>query len=105
MNGYEVLNHYFDELPLREQNNPLVLAFGEDLGFIGDVNQALPVCRPVTERGRILIPASGNSASWDRESVSLRGLRPIAEIPIPRLPRIRIAARQMIWPRCIPDCR
>ena len=36
LNGYEVLNRYFDEL---FSNNPKVIAFGEDLGFIGDVNQ------------------------------------------------------------------
>jgi hypothetical protein len=36
LNGYEILNHYFDEL---FASNPLVYAFGEDLGNIGDVNQ------------------------------------------------------------------
>src|SRR6202000_1806132 len=36
LNGYEVLNRYFDEL---FTHNPKVLAFGEDLGKIGDVNQ------------------------------------------------------------------
>ena len=36
-NGYEILNKYFDEL---FANNPYVVAFGEDVGMIGDVNQA-----------------------------------------------------------------
>jgi TPP-dependent pyruvate/acetoin dehydrogenase alpha subunit len=36
MNGYEILNHYFDQL---FAGNPEVIAFGEDLGHIGDVNQ------------------------------------------------------------------
>ena len=36
LNGYEILNKYFDEL---FAHNPHVLAFGEDLGQIGDVNQ------------------------------------------------------------------
>jgi hypothetical protein len=36
VNGYEVLNHYFDQL---FESNPFVYAFGEDLGNIGDVNQ------------------------------------------------------------------
>src|SRR5262249_11187652 len=36
INGYEVLNRYFDQL---FASNPKVVAFGEDLGFIGDVNQ------------------------------------------------------------------
>ncbi|MFN8246228.1 MAG: thiamine pyrophosphate-dependent dehydrogenase E1 component subunit alpha [Ferruginibacter sp.] len=36
VNGFEVLNKYFDQL---FAHNPKVAAFGEDLGFIGDVNQ------------------------------------------------------------------
>ena len=36
INGYEVLNRFFDEL---FTTNPKVVAFGEDLGHIGDVNQ------------------------------------------------------------------
>jgi hypothetical protein len=36
INGYEVLNSYFDEL---FSKNPLTIAFGEDVGQIGDVNQ------------------------------------------------------------------
>ncbi len=36
LNGYEVLNKYFDQL---FTDNPLVFAFGEDVGKIGDVNQ------------------------------------------------------------------
>ena len=36
VNGFEVLNRYFDEL---FSANPKVIAFGEDLGHIGDVNQ------------------------------------------------------------------
>lgn len=35
-NGFEVLNKYFDEL---FSTHPKVVAFGEDLGYIGDVNQ------------------------------------------------------------------
>ena len=36
VNGYEVLNKYFDQL---FETNDKVVAFGEDLGQIGDVNQ------------------------------------------------------------------
>src|SRR6185436_15023832 len=36
VNGFEVLNRYFDEL---FTHNPKCVAFGEDLGQIGDVNQ------------------------------------------------------------------
>ena len=49
LNGYEILNKYFDQL---FANNPKVVAFGEDVGYIGDVNQgfaglqAKAWCRP-----------------------------------------------------------
>ena len=36
-NGYEILNRYFDKAFEKEQR---LVAFGEDVGFIGDVNQA-----------------------------------------------------------------
>jgi len=36
VNAYEVLNKYFDAL---FASNPKVYAFGEDVGYIGDVNQ------------------------------------------------------------------
>jgi hypothetical protein len=36
INGYEILNRYFDQLI---NSNLKVIAFGEDLGQIGDVNQ------------------------------------------------------------------
>ncbi|MFX8856380.1 hypothetical protein ABTM81_19140, partial [Acinetobacter baumannii] len=36
VNGYEILNKYFDALFAQ---NPKVFAFGEDVGHIGDVNQ------------------------------------------------------------------
>src|SRR5690606_26923038 len=36
VNGFQVLNKYFDEL---FENNPFTVAFGEDVGQIGDVNQ------------------------------------------------------------------
>jgi TPP-dependent pyruvate/acetoin dehydrogenase alpha subunit len=36
INGFEILNRYFDEL---FAHNKKVIAFGEDLGHIGDVNQ------------------------------------------------------------------
>ena len=36
LNGYEILNKYFDQL---FATNSKVIAFGEDLGVIGDVNQ------------------------------------------------------------------
>jgi pyruvate/2-oxoglutarate/acetoin dehydrogenase E1 component/TPP-dependent pyruvate/acetoin dehydrogenase alpha subunit len=78
MNGYEILNKYFDELLSR---NPRVLAFGEDLGQIGDVNQGFAGLQLKYGKGRI-------SDSGIREvaivgqgiGLAMRGLRPIAEI-------------------------
>ncbi len=78
LNGYEILNKYFDELFGR---NPKVLAFGEDLGQIGDVNQGFAGLQLKYGKGRI-------SDSGIREiaiigqgiGLAMRGLRPIAEI-------------------------
>jgi pyruvate/2-oxoglutarate/acetoin dehydrogenase E1 component/TPP-dependent pyruvate/acetoin dehydrogenase alpha subunit len=78
MNGYEILNKYFDEL---FERNPRVLAFGEDLGQIGDVNQGFAGLQLKYGKGRI-------SDSGIREiaivgqgiGLAMRGLRPIAEI-------------------------
>ena len=78
LNGYEILNKYFDELFAK---NPKVLAFGEDLGQIGDVNQGFAGLQLKYGKGRI-------SDSGIREvaiigqgiGLAMRGLRPIAEI-------------------------
>jgi len=78
LNGYEILNKYFDELLA---HNPKVLAFGEDLGQIGDVNQGFAGLQLKYGKGRI-------SDSGIREvsiigqgiGLAMRGLRPIAEI-------------------------
>ena len=78
INGYEILNKYFDEL---FAHNPKVLAFGEDLGQIGDVNQGFAGLQLKYGQGRI-------SDSGIREiaivgqgiGLAMRGLRPIAEI-------------------------
>jgi pyruvate/2-oxoglutarate/acetoin dehydrogenase E1 component/TPP-dependent pyruvate/acetoin dehydrogenase alpha subunit len=78
INGYEILNKYFDEVFAR---NPKVLAFGEDLGQIGDVNQGFAGLQLKYGQGRI-------SDSGIREvaiigqgiGLAMRGLRPIAEI-------------------------
>jgi pyruvate/2-oxoglutarate/acetoin dehydrogenase E1 component/TPP-dependent pyruvate/acetoin dehydrogenase alpha subunit len=78
LNGYEILNRYFDEV---FAHNPKVLAFGEDLGQIGDVNQGFAGLQLKYGNGRI-------SDSGIREvaiigqgiGLAMRGLRPIAEI-------------------------
>ncbi|MBL7743970.1 MAG: transketolase [Chitinophagaceae bacterium] len=78
LNGYEVLNRYFDEL---FSNNPKVLAFGEDLGFIGDVNQGFAGLQAKHGSGRIFDTGIRElSIMGQGIGLAMRGLRPIAEI-------------------------
>lgn len=78
VNGYEILNKYFDALFAQ---NPKVFAFGEDVGHIGDVNQGFAGLQEKYGKDRI-------SDTGIREltivgqalGLALRGLRPIAEI-------------------------
>lgn len=78
INGYEVLNRYFDQLLA---NNPYVYAFGEDLGKIGDVNQGFAGLQEkhgvdrVADTGIRELTIVGQAIG-----LALRGLRPIAEI-------------------------
>jgi pyruvate/2-oxoglutarate/acetoin dehydrogenase E1 component/TPP-dependent pyruvate/acetoin dehydrogenase alpha subunit len=78
VNGYEVLNKYFDQL---FTSNPKVVAFGEDLGFIGDVNQGFAGLQ--AKHGEIRIFDTGIrelTIMGQGLGLALRGLRPIAEI-------------------------
>jgi pyruvate/2-oxoglutarate/acetoin dehydrogenase E1 component/TPP-dependent pyruvate/acetoin dehydrogenase alpha subunit len=78
LNGYEVLNQYFAAL---FANNPKVIAFGEDVGHIGDVNQGFAGLQDKFGKTRIsdtgirelTIMGQAIGTAW-------RGLRPIAEI-------------------------
>ena len=78
LNGFEVLNRYFDEAFAL---NPKLLAFGEDVGRIGDVNQGFSGLQLKYGEARI-------SDTGIREltiigqgiGLAMRGLRPIAEI-------------------------
>ncbi len=78
LNGYEVLNKFFDHT---FATNPAVVAFGEDLGKIGDVNQGFAGLQEKYGEHRI-------SDTGIREAtiigqglgMAMRGLRPIAEI-------------------------
>ncbi len=78
INGYEVLNKYFDAL---FTHNPKVYAFGEDVGHIGDVNQGLAGLQDkhgvdrICDTGIRELTIVGQAIG-----LSLRGLRPIAEI-------------------------
>ena len=78
VNGYEVLNKYFDEL---FATNKKVVAFGEDLGFIGDVNQGFSGLQLKYGEGRIFDTAIRELTIIGQGiGMALRGLRPIAEI-------------------------
>jgi len=78
MNGYEILNRYFDEQFLR---NPRVVAFGEDVGIIGDVNQGFAGLQK--KHGDLRIFDTGIrelTIVGQGIGLAMRGLRPIAEI-------------------------
>jgi pyruvate/2-oxoglutarate/acetoin dehydrogenase E1 component/TPP-dependent pyruvate/acetoin dehydrogenase alpha subunit len=78
LNGYEVLNRYFDRL---FAENPLVLAFGEDLGQIGDVNQGFAGLQVKHGADRIFDTGIRELTIMGQGiGMALRGLRPIAEI-------------------------
>ena len=78
LNGFEVLNKYFD---LTLANNPAVFAFGEDVGKIGDVNQAFAGLQE--KYGKLRVSDTGIREATivgQGLGMALRGLRPIAEI-------------------------
>lgn len=78
VNAYEVLNKYFDAL---FASNPKVYAFGEDVGFIGDVNQGFAGLQEkhgadrISDTGIRELTIVGQAVG-----MAIRGLRPIAEI-------------------------
>jgi pyruvate/2-oxoglutarate/acetoin dehydrogenase E1 component/TPP-dependent pyruvate/acetoin dehydrogenase alpha subunit len=78
LNGYEVLNRYFDRL---FAENPLVLAFGEDVGQIGDVNQGFAGLQLKHGANRIFDTGIRELTIMGQGiGMAFRGLRPIAEI-------------------------
>ncbi len=78
VNGYEVLNHYFDEL---FSSNSKVFAFGEDVGNIGDVNQGFAGLQAKHGEDRIFDTGIREQTIMGQaHGMAMRGLRPIAEI-------------------------
>lgn len=78
INGYEILNRYFNQL---FQSNKSVVAFGEDLGFIGDVNQGFSGLQAKYGKNRIFDTSIREMTIMGQGiGMALRGLRPIAEI-------------------------
>lgn len=78
VNGFEVLNRYFDTL---FAHNPKVMAFGEDVGKIGDVNQGFAGLQEKYGKERIFDTGIRELTIMGQGmGLALRGLRPIAEI-------------------------
>lgn len=78
LNAFEVLNACFDAALARD---PRVLAFGEDLGFIGDVNQAFKGLQ--AKHGPVRVADTGIrevTILGQAIGLAMRGLRPICEI-------------------------
>jgi len=78
VNGFGILNRYFDEL---FAHNKKVIAFGEDLGHIGDVNQGFSGLQEKYGKERIFDTGIRELTIMGQGiGLALRGLRPIAEI-------------------------
>lgn len=78
VNGFEVLNAAFDAALAR---NPAVIAFGEDVGKIGDVNQAFAGLQEKYGEHRVFDTGIRELTIMGQAiGMAMRGLRPIAEI-------------------------
>ena len=78
LNGFEILQKAFD---LALERDPRVVAFGEDVGMIGDVNQGFAGLQE--KHGEIRVMDTGireNTIIGQAVGAAIRGLRPIAEI-------------------------
>lgn len=78
LNGFEIVNKGFDAIFARD---PRVIAFGEDLGYLGDVNQGFAGLQQ--KYGDLRVSDTGiREATIMGQAIGLamRGLRPIAEI-------------------------
>ena len=78
LNGFEILNTAFDKL---FQKYPNLVAFGEDVGKIGDVNQGFSELQNKFGEVRIFDTGIREATIMGQGiGLALRGLRPIAEI-------------------------
>ena len=78
INGFQVLNRYFDQLL---EKDPRVVAFGEDVGYIGDVNQGFAGLQDKYGKDRVFDTGIREWTIMGQAiGLALRGLRPIAEI-------------------------
>ncbi|MFY0643939.1 MAG: transketolase [Bacteroidia bacterium] len=78
VNGFELLQLCFDNLL---STHPEVIAFGEDVGQIGDVNQGFAGLQEKHGENRVMDTGiRENTIVGQAIGAALRGLRPIAEI-------------------------
>ena len=78
LNGFEILNSFFDEALTRDGS---VIAFGEDVGKIGDVNQGFAGLQAKHGEHRVFDTGIREATIVGQGiGLAMRGLRPIAEI-------------------------
>jgi len=78
LNGFEIINKCFDDILA---NNPYVVAFGEDVGKIGDVNQGFAGLQEKYGEHRVFDVGIREATIMGQAiGLSMRGIRPIAEI-------------------------
>jgi pyruvate/2-oxoglutarate/acetoin dehydrogenase E1 component/TPP-dependent pyruvate/acetoin dehydrogenase alpha subunit len=78
VNGYQIINAYFDQA---FNSNPHLVAFGEDLGVIGDVNQGFAGLQKKFGEKRIFDTGIREQTIMGQAlGLAMRGFRPIAEI-------------------------
>lgn len=78
LNGFEILNIAFDKM---FTNRPDVVAFGEDVGKIGDVNQGFAGIQDKFGEERIFDTGIREATIMGQAiGLAMRGFRPIAEI-------------------------
>ncbi len=78
VNGFEILNRYFDVAFGRD---PRVITMGEDTGYLGGVNQSMAGMQ--AKYGQLRVADTGireTTIIGQAIGLALRGLRPIAEI-------------------------
>jgi pyruvate/2-oxoglutarate/acetoin dehydrogenase E1 component/TPP-dependent pyruvate/acetoin dehydrogenase alpha subunit len=76
--GYQILNRFFDIVLARD---PRVVAFGEDVGRLGDVNQAFAGLQAKYGEHRVFDTGIREATIVGQAiGLALRGFRPIAEI-------------------------
>jgi len=78
INGFQILNHYFDYIL---EHDKRIFAFGEDVGKIGDVNQAFAGMQEKYGESRVFDTGIREATIIGQGiGMAMRGLRPIAEI-------------------------